>query len=460
MTLLHTARVYFIEIYMEPNERTGILQAAILAGHDREEIKRELISHGLGTADFDAEYEALLAQLGQIEPVPKVPDFVSAARNDADRSYVLVPAIPFPALLREGMYTAVRSWKTLLGIGFIGVLPALAMLLLGMLIHVPALAVLLVMFLSWIIHVLMFGMVLRLGIDNGEGTFAGVFSWSLSHFMPLLWLCIFLFFVVLGGAVFLIVPGVFVLLCSVFAFIVFSRENARGGAALMRSLDLINGGFWQTVSRVGMLTLIFGLPMLILSFVSLSFSSSFATLPLTYVCAVASLALCAAGVGALTALYAERAQAKPLFDYSLYRGIKWIYRLLFIIGLGIAAIAIVANNWFALFLNAQIMKDLEVLQQQELVNQDSEGERGGFNVGDFLIRSKVETTAASVKIFGAKMGDYNGSCDDVTVVAPIECRANSKSFAVFAPLSGGGAYCVDASGFSGAVVVPAAFSCQ
>jgi hypothetical protein len=79
---------------------------------------------------------------------------------------------------------------------------------------------------------------------------------------------------------------------------------------------------------------------------------------------------------------------------------------------------------------------------------------------DSVLEAKVETTMASVKLFGGRMGSYDGACDDITVVDPIVCRHSDRAYVVFAPLSIGQYYCVDAQGFKGNVRRPGDLACK
>jgi hypothetical protein len=79
---------------------------------------------------------------------------------------------------------------------------------------------------------------------------------------------------------------------------------------------------------------------------------------------------------------------------------------------------------------------------------------------DSVLEAKVETTMASVKLFGGRMGSYDGACKDITVVAPVVCRNSDRAYVVFVPLSIGQYYCVDASGFKGNVRRPGELTCK
>lgn len=94
------------------------------------------------------------------------------------------------------------------------------------------------------------------------------------------------------------------------------------------------------------------------------------------------------------------------------------------------------------------------------VEEDQVVSEEGFNFSDFLLKSKVEATAASANVSGGRMGSYGGACADIIVVAPVECLDTEQSFAVFAPMSTGVYYCVDSNEFSGAVSRPKSPLCK
>ena len=76
---------------------------------------------------------------------------------------------------------------------------------------------------------------------------------------------------------------------------------------------------------------------------------------------------------------------------------------------------------------------------------------GGSVLNDDLIKSKVESTVASARIQGGRMGGYDGVCKDISVVDPVLCSGTPSAFAIYAPLSGGTFYCSDSTGFKGEI---------
>jgi hypothetical protein len=89
-----------------------------------------------------------------------------------------------------------------------------------------------------------------------------------------------------------------------------------------------------------------------------------------------------------------------------------------------------------------------------------DGEDVGSRVGETLIISKIETTAASAKLYRGRMGFYDGVCEDITVVAPIVCKNSSDYFLMYAPLTPTSYYCADSNNFSGEVEEPKGNRCQ
>jgi hypothetical protein len=72
--------------------------------------------------------------------------------------------------------------------------------------------------------------------------------------------------------------------------------------------------------------------------------------------------------------------------------------------------------------------------------------------GEGIIKTKVDATFASARIYKGKLLDYQGACTGVSVVPPVACKENTVSLVIYAPLEGKGYYCVDSSGATGSQV--------
>jgi hypothetical protein len=158
-------------------------------------------------------------------------------------------------------------------------------------------------------------------------------------------------------------------------------------------------------------------------------------------------------------LYEAAVTEKTLFDLSAYSRITWLYRFFFLVGLG----AICFSGYLHLQnipTTSNILESLPIMNQIDSNWNFGEGEDIGSRVSETLIISKVETTAASAKLYRGRMGFYDGVCDDITVVAPIVCKNASEYFVMYAPLTPKSYYCADSQNFSGEVSQPLADSCQ
>lgn len=75
-------------------------------------------------------------------------------------------------------------------------------------------------------------------------------SWVWKHFWSFLWVSILSSSVIITGYIFLLIPGLIVLIYLFFTQIVLARENVRGINALLRSTQLVRGNWWGVFGRV------------------------------------------------------------------------------------------------------------------------------------------------------------------------------------------------------------------
>lgn len=441
------------------------LQSAIESGLDREETKRELISQGFGTAGFAEAYAAVLKELGRTEPEQKVPAFVTAMRNDsfasANAQIHLAPE-PFYALIMRAVRSTLGSWKFVLLVSALLSLPTLiALLVEAMLPSLPIFNLFLALF-GTIIVVISWGAILYTGAKGYEGVkHVHAFQWASGNALSLIWLSLAFGLTVLGGLICFFIPGVLMFVFGIFAYIVTAHESARGMHAIMRSVDLVRGALWSACVRILLLILIIALPVYVLGHIISRASASIVLFPFAYVATVLVVAISLIGVGTLTQWYLERKRVRPLFDYSSYAGLKWIYRFSFLVGLSALVAFLIFFNGTTFFLESPLGQRFVDLESRAVQSESTDSDSGSnFNIADVFTKSKVEATAASVKLFGGRMGDYNGACEDVSVVAPVVCKSQGDSFVVFAPLVSGTFYCIDAKDFSGEVVRPLEYACE
>jgi hypothetical protein len=82
-----------------------------------------------------------------------------------------------------------------------------------------------------------------------------------------------------------------------------------------------------------------------------------------------------------------------------------------------------------------------------VADSDSQSEQVTFS--DAVLKKKIESTMASVRIYKGRMLDYQGVCTDVAVVPPVTCKEMTNSVVVYAKDKNGALYCVDGTGKSG-----------
>jgi len=87
--------------------------------------------------------------------------------------------------------------------------------------------------------------------------FADGFAWAQRHFWSVLWLSVLTGFVVWGGLVLLLVPGIIVATYIALSQIVLATEGSKGMSALLRSRELVYGNWLAVFSRVAGVQLLY-----------------------------------------------------------------------------------------------------------------------------------------------------------------------------------------------------------
>jgi hypothetical protein len=75
----------------------------------------------------------------------------------------------------------------------------------------------------------------------------------------------------------------------------------------------------------------------------------------------------------------------------------------------------------------------------------------GVNVDTSPAASEVKLVRlqASAQVYHSRLRYYSGVCDDIGVPRNFRCREAERSYAIEAPVPGGGYLCIDSTGFSG-----------
>jgi len=429
-------------------DRTDFIKEQILAGKDKETVRRELISQGESTLDLDAVYASLVDELG-VE-VPQAP----AMKNydPINVSYAAAPSVPFPTLvhcLRYGFKQGGVHLKEVLLASVCFFTPVVLFSVVPLWWTPVLIGVSLFSLFLFCIG----GSVLAYAFASSSEKADPLLSlqWAVHQWGSLLWLCVVSTLVLIGSFVALIVPFVFVSLYIVFAIPVLVKENENGIRGLLRSYDLVRGKFFILAGY-----------MLVLSIIGLFFSALASVLlliPIPYVGLFVSIFLQALFTGAslsvITLLYTARAQERTLFDLSGYRKMKWMYRSFALIGFAAALVF----AWSALGSLQHSITEF-ISKNTPLQGAGDLEEKVEVRLQDGVIQAKVVTTAASAKVYFGRLGFYDGVCKDISVVAPVQCKDSSDFFMIYAPLSETAFYCADSYGFSGEVERPKEHKCQ
>jgi hypothetical protein len=96
------------------------------------------------------------------------------------------------------------------------------------------------------------------------------FSVSLNLIGPIFSSSILVFFIVLGGALLFVIPGIIFMVWYSFYFFAVAFENQRGFAALKASKALVVGRWWTIIIRLFLPALLFAVIYIVITFIPLS----------------------------------------------------------------------------------------------------------------------------------------------------------------------------------------------
>jgi len=112
-------------------------------------------------------------------------------------------------------------------------------------------------------------------VDEKKPTFGKKANkFAIDLILPLMWIGILQFVIILGGFILLIIPGIYLAVALMFSQILLVSEGVRGSKALQMSRELIKGRWWSVLWRVFAGGIVFSLGVGILSsiiFLGLSF---------------------------------------------------------------------------------------------------------------------------------------------------------------------------------------------
>ena len=265
---------------MEQDRHSFILEQ-LQAGKSKEEIRRELISHGFGSEGFDEALSAAEKEVGKTAPQaaaqpaatqPQVPPVNNTAHITAAG---LPPLTGFSTLFNESFSLVWNNmrlyWQFVLGSLLIfsgtGVLTGVlvgAMIFLGigsffvspeMSISGPSIAlfgvlgiglyILLMAAFLFVLGALIYSYIHRAKqVSYWQGL-----GWALHHIWPIFVIALLTQFVTFGGYVFLLIPGIALSIYLSYSLYVFASEDRPYMSALVRSFDLVYKKWWAVVGR-------------------------------------------------------------------------------------------------------------------------------------------------------------------------------------------------------------------
>ena len=264
-------------------ERVQFIKEQLAAGKSADEIRREAISHGHGTQDFDADFAAAsgaaAAPTVSTGPAPESAAAVPPPAPEAAATGAVPPPVAAApaaisstegfigafALIQESFAVAKNNIGLLGGflaaaIGLIvlgGVLFGLFVLVGGMSLTggAPAALPLLVgiaVYLAWLMAFIIasVGLVYALMKRREAVSYWNGVSWALKHFWQIFWISLLMQLVISGGYLFLIIPGLVVALYASFGLFTYISEGQTGLTALLRSTELVYGNWWGVLGRI------------------------------------------------------------------------------------------------------------------------------------------------------------------------------------------------------------------
>jgi hypothetical protein len=91
-------------------------------------------------------------------------------------------------------------------------------------------------------------------------------TWTKQNILGIIWVSLLMFFVILGGYMLFIVPGIILSLILFFSQYVYINEGTKGVAALLRSRDLAKGKWWSIAIKIALISLVLIVVFIIASF--------------------------------------------------------------------------------------------------------------------------------------------------------------------------------------------------
>lgn len=294
-----------------------------------------------------------------------------------------------------------------------------------------------------------------------QGGYWRSFVWSWRHSDSLAILVILLSIVPLGGYVFFIIPGLAMIIYTIFAMPVLAKEDIRGLAALLRSTELVYGHWWSVCARMLIFWLVTVLLVVIPGGIAVSILSIFGTIG--FIAAVLIgvglyMMLVLVGVHAMVILYESLASLKPA-DHSKvasFSKTKIFYIVCGVLGVLLFCLQLIMAFTGETQLPGDIAADSD---PTTLLNSFEDARVRGM---DTMLMSVVNSLQDEADAYQKVEGTYEGFCSSIVVenfnreyesIATTACFDSEEAFALDVELSDS-YYCVDSLDFADVTSIP------
>lgn len=281
---------------------------------------------------------------------------VSKDTVNSDTSASVSSTLPGPIdILKEAWVSFASKWKLLISVQIIVYLISVS--LVGFIVAAGAVSImgtnsfnpLLISILVILVPILVFtqiwgqGSMLSVVVSDEVKSIKQAVSSGLKMIIPLFWIGLIINFIVFGGFMLFVFPGIILNTWFAFAVLVFAVEGEKGMAALLKSREYVRGNWWGVFGRIAFLTLVYFVVSLPSMFLGEEFEALTTIYGLTISVVMAPLTLCY-----LLVLYKKLIDVRGPFELTLTSGRKLKYLSFGIIGI-VAVVVLIAVTLSAVY---------------------------------------------------------------------------------------------------------------
>lgn len=442
-------------------KQKAFIKTQLESGKNHDEVRRELISNGYGTAGYEEVYAELARELGLKEfKKPVAATWENTPGLGGSNGPVPLPSIV--SVFKQGLLAVrgnlgaiiVATALTLVVTALLSVYPYGPTLYLSGLLYI--LSTIGVFFVTLVLSVVSATALAYTVIRGEEGiTYLQGLQWSFARMFSLTWLVILVGLITTVGLVVLIIPGLLFLVYNCFSVIALMKDDQRGLNAIVRSTDLVHGAFLLVLTRLAVLVVtalllsMLGVvitKMLAIVLVNVPYANVLISIPVVLI----GMITIAFVVGGLISVYRARVREKSFYDSSKYQVIHWLYRVAVIIGVVAPILAI----YFG-YINLDSVVDKSEFQFDGSIDPFAEVNEAVGEVDAYILERKIDAMFNSGILHRNRLTSFEGVCKDVLIEAPVRCQNTNDTFVLDAPIGNGQYYCRDATGYKGIQDAPA-----